>query len=405
MWWGGKNDVVASQHGFGQYCDVKFEPDPGLALRPMWAGDQEQRWRKDPGSDSYYSFFVGRLGEAGEPCFDRDWALVNGAIEKIHDWGRHPSKGSGDEAAPLCVYLPLTYPHPPYGVEDPWFSMIDRRALPKRVLAPGAEARGAMKPSILEGIRKRQGLGGWDEARWTELRATYYAMCARVDHQLGLVVEALREAGMYDDSAILVFSDHGDFTGDHGLVEKTQNTFEDPLTRVPLVVKPPQGVKVAPRVSDALVELVDVPATIEELAGVDPGHRHFGRSLIPLISGEAKLHRDAVFCEGGRLAGEVEAMELESAQDPSRLYWPRLSLQSGSGPEHTKAAMCRTSEHKYVHRLYEKDELYDLSTDPGETDNVIEEDRYQEVLSALRSRLLRWYVETTDVVPKVADRR
>ncbi len=60
-------------------------------------------------------------------------------------------------------------------------------------------------------------------------------------------------------------------------------------------------------------------------------------------------------------------MELESQrdQDPHGLYWPRIELQRGEGPEHTKATMCRTAEHKYVRRLYESDELYDLRKDPA----------------------------------------
>ena len=84
-------------------------------------------------------------------------------------------------------------------------------------------------------------------------------------HQFGLVVQALQEAGIYDDTAIFFFSDHGDFTGDYGLVEKTQNTFEDCLTRVPFIVKPPASVPIQPGVSQALVELIDFPATVEEL--------------------------------------------------------------------------------------------------------------------------------------------
>ena len=37
---------------------------------------------------------------------------------------------------PLCIYLPLGYPHPPYGVEDPWFSQIDRDLIPPRYPDP-----------------------------------------------------------------------------------------------------------------------------------------------------------------------------------------------------------------------------------------------------------------------------
>jgi arylsulfatase A-like enzyme len=361
VWWGGKNDLVPAQHGYDPYCDVKHDPRAaGRPVRPMFAMDRQREWRGPPGSDTYYSFYVGRLDvPAGEDHYhDSDWAHVQGAIDLIRRYGR--GQGPAAQAGkPLCLYLPLTYPHPPYAVEDPWYSMIDRTQLPPRLPTPDGW-RG--KPSLLKGIWERQRLQSWTEERWTELRATYYGMCARVDHQFGLVMDALREAGLYDDTAVFFFPDHGDFTGDYGLVEKTQNTFEDCLVRVPLLIKPPRGVPVRPRVSEAIVELIDVPATVEALTGLPPTHTHFGRSLLPVLAGETDEHRDAAFCEGGRRHGERQAMELEStsSQDPSGLYWPRVGLQSSEGPEHTKAAMCRTREFKYVRRLYEPDELYDL---------------------------------------------
>ena len=264
----------------------------------------------------------------------------------------------------------------------------------------------AGKPSMLKGIHERQGMQGWSEDRWTELRATYYGMCARVDHQFGLVMAALREAGLYDDAAVFLLSDHGDFTGDYGLVEKTQNTFEDCLTRVPLVVKPPAGTPVEPRMTDAMVELVDVPATIEALTGVEPAHTHFGRSLLPVIAGDTDEHRDAVFCEGGRLSGERHCMESEStsSQAPKGLYWPRVALQHEQ-PEHTKAVMCRSRRFKYVRRLYEPDELYDLASDPQELVNRIDDPALAGELAKLKDRLLTFYLETGDVVPHDTDRR
>ena len=75
------------------------------------------------------------------------------------------------------------------------------------------------------------------------------------------------------------------------------------------------------------------------------------------------------------------------------------------GPEHSKAVMLRTQEYKYVYRVYEKDELYDLANDPGETVNRIDDRALQPVLSVLKERLLRFYVETTDVVPFKGDER
>jgi len=233
VWWGGKNDLVPAQAGYDAYCDVKYTPP--VPPKPMFMADRADEWRGSPDDDRYYSFLVGELDTGGEPFYrDSDWANVLGAIEAI----RNRPGGK-----PLCLYLPLTYPHPPYGVEEPWYSAIDRDALPARIPAPADDAR---KPSLLAGIRERQRLGGWTEECWDELRATYLGMCARVDHQFGLLLDALREAGIYDETAIFMFSDHGDFTGDYGLVEKTQNTFEDCLIRVPLLVKPPAGTPVAP---------------------------------------------------------------------------------------------------------------------------------------------------------------
>jgi arylsulfatase A-like enzyme len=393
VWWGGKNDVVPGQFGYDDYCDVKFRPS-----RPVYPNPHNiEGWRGAMGSDTYYSFYYGRLekDDDDEHYYDGDWANVLGAIDFIQDAPRDQ---------PLCIYLPLGYPHPPYAVEDPYYSMIDRDKIPPRVPTQHAWSG---KPSILKGIQENQNLQDWSEDRWTELRATYYGMCARVDAQFGLLMEALRDVGMYDDTAVFLFSDHGDFTGDYGLVEKTQNTFEDCLTRVPFLIKPPAPVPVKPGVREALVELVDFPATVEALTGITPSHTHFGRSLLPVLAGETDEHRDAVFCEGGRLHGETHCMELESTstQNPSGLYWPRMEMQRSEGPEHSKAVMCRTYDFKYVRRLYESDELYDLRDDPSELNNRIDDPALVGVLAELKDRLLSFYLETGDVVPHDTDRR
>ena len=300
--------------------------------------------------------------------------------------------------------MPLGYPHPPFAVEDPWYSLIERDTLPERI--PPPETWDDF-PSILAGISERQNLVGWCETQWVELIATYYGMCARVDAQFGMVVEALKVAGIYDDTAIFFFSDHGEFAGNYGLVEKTQNTFQDCLTHVPLVIKPPKDTEIKPGIRNALVELIDIRATIETLTNLVPRHTHFGRSLLPLIANQSSDHRDAVFCEGGRLHGETHCMELESTShlSPKGLYWPRVGLQSSKGPEHSKAVMCRTQTHKYIRRLYEQDELYDLVKDPHELNNQIDNPAYSSILKSLKEKLLTFYLETSDVVKHETDRR
>lgn len=391
VWWGGKNDLVPPQHGYDDYCDIKYEPPPHKHF-PNCDPD----WRGPPNGDNYYSFYIGRLaGRASEPRYlDSDWDNVLGAIDLIRN--RPADK-------PLCIYLPLSYPHPPYGVEQPYYSMIDRASVPPRTATPSSWD---LLPAMLRGIYERQRLQSWTETRWNELRATYYGMCARVDDQLGMVLDALKQASIYDDTAVFFFSDHGDFTGDFGLVEKTQNTFQDCLTRVPFVVKPPAWINVQPRVSDAMVELVDFPATVEEMTRIGPSHTHFGRSLLPVIAGDRDEHRDAVFCEGGRLLGETQCKELEGGHHtPENIYWPKIDVQVTDDVAHGKAVMCRTKKYKYVRRLYESDELYDLHADPHEIDNRINDPALNGVLAELKDRLLCFYLETVDAVPHQTDPR
>ena len=391
VWWGGKNDLVPRQNGFADFCDVNYVAERPLRPNLHRADD----WRGDPDGDNYYSFYAGKLDTGDDDVYyDNDWAMIDGAVDLIRN-------APADQ--PLCIYLPLTYPHPPYGVEEPWYSQIDREIIPRRIPTPDW----TKKPKLLAGIHERQGMLGWSEARFTELRATYYGMCARVDAQFGKIIAALKQSGAYDCSAIFFFSDHGDFTGDYGLVEKTQNTFEDCLTRVPLIIKPPADIPIQPGIRDQLVELIDFSATAYEIAGIEPDYDHFGASLLPLVAGEAREHRDAVFCEGGRRLGEEQAMEKDSPSfhHSGELYWPRVSLQAREDGTHSKAAMCRTRDYKYVRRLYELDELYDLREDPRELHNLIDNPAYAGILAQLRERMLRWYEETCDVVPHQTDTR
>lgn len=110
--------------------------------------------------------------------------------------------------------------------------------------------------------------------------------------------------GMYDDLAIFFLSDHGDFAGDYHLAEKAQNTYEDVLSRVPLLIKPPKmrderGLELYPcdaGVAAGVAELVDFYATALEYAGVEPQENHFGRSLQPVVADRKVRVREYAHC-------------------------------------------------------------------------------------------------------------
>ncbi len=397
VWWGGKNDVVPAQYGFDAFCDFRLSYPDRLCRRDLHSYND---WRGAPDQPGFYSFYAGRLDKpanypADEPFyFDMDWHTVLSAIDFLAD----PPTNQ-----PWCLYINISFPHPPYGVEEPWYSLIDRHHLPHRIPAPPSWEG---KPAMLTGIYENQNLQSWGEDQWDELRATYYGMCARTDHQFGLLLDRLNKSGLNNSTAIFFFSDHGDFAGDYGLVEKSQNTFEDCLVCVPFLVKPPAWIPIRPGIRDALIELVDFSATVEDLVGLPSTHTHFGRSLLPLIAGDIDTHRTAVFCEGGRIQGEIQAMEtLDEKQGRNWLYWPRLEVQHRSDAAHTKAVMCRTAEYKYVYRLYEQDELYDLRSDPQELHNRIADPGLENIRQALKDCVLEFLLGTGDNVPHQLDRR
>lgn len=400
VWMNDRNDLTAGQYqGWTEsHADEIFYSGTRRGRGGKQAkGPVNPHMRGEPGGKFYYSHFEGRLGVDEDGVnFSADDECVEAAAERIAQWKE------GDK--PLCMFLGLFYPHCPYQVEEPYFSSIDRSRLPPRI--DYADCSG--KSRMMELYRGYQNLQELTEEEWNELRAVYLGMCMKIDHQFGLLCGALKKAGIYDDSAIFFLSDHGDFAGDYGLAEKAQNCMEDCLTRIPFLVKPPKGVAVDPGISDSLVELVDFYATAMELAGVTPSHSHFGKSLLPVLADRGQELRQYVFCEGGRNPGELHCDEYHQeggrVAQPSDLYWPKKMAQSDD-VAHAKAVMIRSRDYKYISRSAGRDELYELTTDPGETHNRIDDPTLAQTLLRHQIALMKWLQATDDIVPYDFDRR
>ncbi len=393
--WLGRNDVIPADRAKTEYCDEFYDGNSDENLRDVVGARFNPTKHKESVNiedDNYYSFYIGKL-KNGNEYGKADWKCIELALKTIE------KKSKEKNGKPLFLYCTIAFPHPPYACEDPWYSSIDRSKLPPR--RPNVSTL-KNKASMLYGINSKQNLNGWSEERFSELRATYLAMVSRFDHQFGMIVDKLKETNQYDNSSIFVFSDHGDYTGDFNITEKVQNCFENPISNVPLIVKPAKCFEVKPRISEALVELLDIPATISEMSGIELDYTQFGKSLLNSIAGDEN-HKDAVFCEGGRIHGEEQAME--NGHGPESKYWPRLDTQSSEGPEHTKACMIRMGNIKYIMRLYEQDELYNLDEDPMEINNLINDSSYKEIYLVMKERLLKYYMETTDFVPNKRDKR
>jgi arylsulfatase A-like enzyme len=381
VWWGGKSDCIRLEDQ-DKVVNERFKLKDGTFHKP----EPEIKY----GHRMFYAHYGGKT--ADHPLVTKDEAIVQGAIDFINS--RPPE--------PFAVCLTLSSPHCPFAVEEPYYSMYDREKLPPIIPKP---AEGT-KTKLLDRIRERMELDKLADADFKEILAVYYGMITKQDENLGRLMECLKKAGYWDDSALFVFSDHGEYAGDYRMVEKTQNTFEDDMTRVPLIIKYPSWIDVPKRsqLVDTLVELIDFYATVEELADLPVVHTHFGKSLVPLSLGLTDEHRDAVFCEGGARVEEPHTHETDRLPR-EEVYWPRVSVQNDFKELHGKAVMLRTKKWKYVYRLYERSELYDMEADPDELHNIIDLPSSAPVVQELNARMLRWFVDTGDVVPHKLDPR
>ncbi|MFM1855248.1 MAG: hypothetical protein RLZ83_557 [Pseudomonadota bacterium] len=342
-----------------------------------------------------FSDFIHRRPVSDEPMARAHYHGLKSAQAAAADFDESVVRAAerwlqGPVAQPWLLYVPLVAPHPPFTVEEPWFSMYDRQCLSLPRRAQGPQARY---------VAELNRLHGWERLReqdWRELRAVYLGMISRLDAHVGRLLDAVRHSA--DDTVIVFFSDHGEYLGDYGLVEKWPSGLHECLTRIPLIVSGPVGATAAS--SAAMVELIDVFPTLLDLAGIDCPFTHFGRSFRACLEHPAQPHRSEVFSEGGFTMQEVDF--LENSRYP---YDLKSQLQRTDPASVGKAVCLRNADWAYVWRLYEPAELYHRSTDPHELVNLAGRPEHAPVEQSLQQRLLRWLVETADVLePRAATR-
>jgi len=192
-----------------------------------------------------------------------------------------------------------------------------------------------------------------------------------VDAKIGELIELLKEKGIYDDTLILITADHGEIMFE--LPRKGHHSIYEPLLRVPLIVKLPNE-KPAVQASDALAQQIDIMPTILDIVGVKPPVRMDGRSLLPVIKGEADSVRDVLYHVGNRLCG----VRCRAIRDER---WKLIVNYVGY----------EWSQPATYSKLWEEvpeRELYDLERDPEELRNLAYENR--EKAAELEAQLAKW---------------
>jgi arylsulfatase len=214
-----------------------------------------------------------------------------------------------------------------------------------------------------------------DEQLWRDFVGAYYALVTEIDHHVGEILSELADAGMEKETIVIYVSDHGDFVGNHGMVEKAavgHNVYED-ILNVPLIIRYPAGFKGERRVYD-LVSLIDIFPTLTELAGVDmPELKHEiqGLSLVDLLVKNKSLNREYLVSENWSQASVItKDYKLGIMLDPTD-YARNMDYRDFG------------------------DMFFVRSKDPGEVNNAIDDPAYTDVIKKLRA----YYQEFEKKVP------
>jgi arylsulfatase A-like enzyme len=248
---------------------------------------------------------------------EEDWFPTK-VVDETIDWltsnRSHPR---------IFAWIDSFDPHEPWDPPARFDTYIDPEYRGQRLIMPmGGPAERWATP---EEIRHVQGL--------------YAGAAAFVDHCLGRLFRALKDLGYYEDSIIVLTADHGHPLADHGKFLKGGDRMYNELLKVPFMVRLPGGE--GARRTQAIVQFHDVLPTLLDLLGMgSSGTAMQGRSFLPVLYGDADVHREAI------ITGYHEA--------------PDRCVRDGTW--------------SYVQRpAGEPDELYHLIEDPRERVNLIDQ--------------------------------
>lgn len=212
-----------------------------------------------------------------------------------------------------------------------------------------------------------------DSPEMRKLVATYYAMVENLDWNIGRLMETLQKLPQFKDETLTVyFSDHGDYMGTQGAINRKENPHENSV-RIPTIFHWPEEIPAQGRRDDLLYGLVDLLPTTLGLLGLDIPSYCQGSNLTPALLGDQSFRgSDAVLLE----------MPGNPRWNLDFLDWRGLVTQRW------KYAFFETG-----HEM-----LFDLENDPYEMDNLAQSDRAEAVAKRdeMRQRLLDLLAETRE---------
>jgi len=267
------------------------------------------------------------------------------------------SYAAGDQRAPFFAYVAFTAPHDPRMPPEGYARMYqpERLALPGDYLPvhpfdngwmTGRDEQLAPWPRTPEVIR----------AQLSE----YYGMISHLDHEIGRILESLAVLGLRERTIVVFASDNGLSLGSHGLMGK-QNLYEHSI-KIPLILSG-RGVPTGEH-TPALVYLHDLAPTLLELLGMPVPVEMDGLSLVGIVTGSASEVRSSIFTSFGVVQRAVRTGRWKL------IRYPRVQYT----------------------------QLFDLTRDPLELENLAELPAYREDLRSMMELLRRSQREEGDTL-------
>jgi arylsulfatase A-like enzyme len=271
---------------------------------------------------------------------------------------------------PWCLHLSYMKPHWPYIAPAPYNDMYGpEHMLPVvRHIRERAEAHPVFK-AFMEGRVGRA--FSRDEVREAVVPA-YMGLIKQCDDQMGRLFAWLNETGRWNDTMIVLTSDHGDYLGDHWLGEK--DLFHEPSVKIPLIIRDPSPDADSTRGTNcgALVEAIDLAPTFLDLAGGEARpHILEGRSLMPWLRGETPEWRDWVVSEYDYSMHPLAARLVET-------------------PSQARLFMIADRRWKFMYAEGMRCQLFDMEADPDEFVDLWNSPDHAGVVAMMYDRLGQW---------------
>jgi arylsulfatase A-like enzyme len=290
----------------------------GWTYRPLPVDQMMRRARED-------GFHMPHHPEAGVYPFRPEDSLTAWTVDRTIAFLEEMPAG------PFNVTCSILHPHAPLCVTERYFRLYDpaKMPMPENIEDDFDYPRPEPVPTALP--LTDDGLGMYI--------SLYYGLVREVDDHVGRLLDALERTGQADNTVVVFTSDHGEMLGSHGNLSKS--VFFEEAFRVPLLIRWPARIRAGTVIEEPATG-ADLAPTLLDLAGIEvPGHLH-GRSLRAALLGESSHAPE--FAYGSLGEGEYLSRSFRSTE---------TKLVLGRG----------------------RPQLYDLSSDPGETRNLLDSRR------------------------------